>query len=73
MLPSWSLARARLARAVRDGQPPERVDSLRREYHAARLAQRITDALGADLPPTPEQRAELARMLLAEGGADAAA
>lgn len=73
MLPSWSLARARLARAVRDGRPAGDVDELRRTYRAARLASQITDALSADLPPSREHRAELARLLLAEGDARAAA
>jgi len=72
MLPKWSLARARLARAVRDGASPEQVDELRRTYLAARTAQHIRDAHGGALPPTPEQRLELASLLVG-GDADATA
>lgn len=69
MLPTWSRARARLAWAVRDGAAPDQVAELRRTYHAARLAQRITDTLSSDFPPNAEQRCELAN-LLAAGGDD---
>lgn len=70
-LPHWTRARGKLARSVRDGDPPEQVKEWRRAYRAARAAQSLRDLLSGDLPPTPEMRRELAALLL-EGVADAA-
>ena len=67
MAHSWTVARARLAIAVRTGKPPEVVTELRREYAAARLAHLIR-ATAPQL--TAVQRAELAEVL-DEGAADA--
>jgi len=64
LLPPWPLVRGKLARAVRDGAPPGQVDELRRTYRAARAAQGLRDLLASDLPPTAEQRRELAAILL---------
>lgn len=72
-LPSWSFARAKLARAVRDGAPPDQVAEWRRTYRAAKAAKHLRELLASDLPPTAEQRRELAAILLGGGDADAAA
>lgn len=69
---SWRKARSELANAVQAGQSPEIIAELRRAYRAARAAQDLRDLLASDLPPTPEQRLELAAVL-AGSEADAAA
>lgn len=68
----WTLARSRLARAVQDGASPERVAELRRAYHASRAADYLQRLLACDPPPTPDQRRELADILVG-GDADVAA
>lgn len=71
MLPPWKVARSHVALAIRDDASPEHVAELRRAYHAARAKQALCDLLASDLPPTPEQRLELASILV--GGAAGAA
>jgi hypothetical protein len=67
-----TVIRARLARAVRFGASAEALDSLRRDYHAARQAERLREWLASDPAPSPEHRAELAALLVG-GDADATA
>jgi hypothetical protein len=45
------------------GNSPERVAELRREYHAARLAEIATKAIRAAGPLTPEQAQELTQII----------
>jgi hypothetical protein len=73
MLPPWSLARARLARAVQDGRPAGEIDELRRAYRAARAKQALCDLLAGDYPPNDSQRRELVFVLVAGGDVDGAA
>ncbi len=68
MFPTWTLARSRLARAVQDGAPAERIAELRHQYHIARAACNLGDLIAAH-QPTPDERRALAD-LLAEGGGD---
>lgn len=70
---SPSAVKARLANATRFGAPPEVLDGYRRNYHAARCAERLRELLASDYAPTPGQRRELAFLLLAGGDADGAA
>jgi hypothetical protein len=68
-----TVIRARLARAIRQGEPPEIVDGHRRDYYAARARDYLREWLASDPAPTPGQRRELAELLLDEGGASVAA
>lgn len=72
-LPTWTYARAMLAVSVRNGTPPDQVAEWRRTFRAAKAAKSLRDLLASDLPPTVEQRRELAEILLGGGDADAAA
>ena len=65
--------RARLARATRAGESPETLESLRREYYAARAHDYVRDWISSDPAPTPAQRRELAALLVRGGDADVAA
>jgi hypothetical protein len=68
---SWTTCRSLLANAVKDGEPPERVAALRRDFKAARAHAYLRDLITADPPPTAAQRRELAAVLV--GGDDDAA
>lgn len=46
------------------GNPPERVAELRRNYHAARLAETIQTAIRESGPFTAEQTRELAEIII---------
>lgn len=70
---SPAAVRARLANATRFGAPAEVLDGYRRDYHAARAAQRLRELLASDHAPTLGQRRELAFLLLAGGDADVTA
>ena len=56
--------RARLARATRNGEPPEVIESLRQSYYAARAHAYVRDWLAGSPAPTPEQRAEVVALLV---------
>jgi hypothetical protein len=64
-MPTWTSERARVAGLTRR-RPPDHPDLVeaRRDLIAARLAQRIEDAVAAWPPLTAEQRAQLAILLL---------
>jgi hypothetical protein len=64
----WTNVRSALAVAVRTGQPPERIEALRRDYRAARAHAYLRALISADPPPTAAQRRELAAVLV--GGGD---
>jgi hypothetical protein len=63
---SPTLAKSRLACAVRGGDPPERVAELRRLYYAAKARVFLSDLISADRL-LPEHRAELAHLLVSGG------
>lgn len=62
--------RARIARAKQLGEPAEVITSLRRDYYASRARDYLREWLASDPAPTPEQRRELASLLVG-GGTDA--
>lgn len=64
--------RARLARATRDGEPPQVIEQLRGSYYAARAHAYVRDWLAGDPAPTAEQRREVAALLVG-GEADGTA
>lgn len=68
----WTAVRSRLARAKQAGEPPEVVESLRREYYAARAHTYVRDWIAGDPAPTLEQRREVASLLVG-GEADGTA
>ena len=68
-----TVIRGRLARAAQTGAPPEVVESLRREYYAARARDYLRGWLAGEPAPTPAQRRELADMLVKGGDAGVAA
>lgn len=68
-----TVIKGRIAHAVRFDQPAEVVEELRREYYAARARDYLVTWLSSEPRPTAEHRSELARLLLAEGDARAAA
>jgi hypothetical protein len=65
-----TVIRARIAHAKRFGAPPERITELQRDYYASRARDYLREYLASDPAPTPEQRRELAELLVG-GGADA--
>lgn len=66
-----TVIRARIARAAQQGAPAEAIESLRRDYYAARAAEYVREWLQSDPVPTTEQRAELAALLVQGGAANA--
>lgn len=64
ILSPWTRARSALANAVKDGDPPERIAELRRDFRAARVLQALRDLEAIDPPLTHEQRAELAAVAM---------
>jgi len=69
-----TVIRARLARAIRVGEQPEVIESLRRDYYASRARDYLREWITSDPPPTTDQRRELAALLVSTGsGAGAAA
>ena len=67
-----TVIRDRIAHATQVGRPAEVIEDLRREYYASRARDYLRDWLSSDPVPTPEQRQELATLLVG-GDADAAA
>jgi hypothetical protein len=59
-----TVIRARLARAKRSGEPVQVLKSLERDYYASRARSYVIDWLTGDPAPTPEQRAEVAALLV---------
>lgn len=56
-------ARSELGKAVRRGDPPERIEDIRRELAEANLEQYIRRVVNAWPPLTPAQRERLALLL----------
>ena len=69
----YTSIRARLARAKRAGEPPEVIESLRRDYYASRACDYIRDWVTGDPAPTSEQRREVAALLVGGEADDTAA
>jgi hypothetical protein len=61
-----TVIRAKLAYATRKGEPPEVIDSFRRDYYASRAHEYLRTLVTSDQAPTAEQRAELAAVLTGE-------
>lgn len=68
-----TVIRARIAQASQAGKPAEYIEELRRAYYASRARDYLREWLAGDPAPTPDQRQELAALLLGQGGASAAA
>lgn len=62
-----TIIRAKLARAVRFGEPDATITRLRQDYYAARVHADLREWLSSDPAPTSEHRKELAALLLGEG------
>jgi len=64
---SWTVVRAHLGYGVQHGAPADHVTELRRELAASRAADYLRRLVTSDLPPTPDQRDELAGILAGDG------
>ena len=62
-----TVIRGRLTRARRSGAPDDVIESLRREYYAARAHDYLRDWLAGEPAPTPARRRELADLLVKGG------
>lgn len=61
----WQVLRARYARAIQRGDPPDIITALRAELRAVRARDYIAEVLAAEPPLTTEHRMELAGLILA--------
>ncbi len=66
--PAWKVGEAaaagtRLARAVRNGEPTDVVEQLRRDYRIAALAARVRYLVDQAPPLTDDQRRRIAALL----------
>lgn len=68
-----TVIRARIGQATLVGKPAAHIEELRREYYASRAHDYLRELLSSDSAPTPDQRRELAALLLDGDGARAAA
>jgi hypothetical protein len=69
----WTKALSVYANAVKDGESPERIAELQRDFQVAREAQRLRDLARLQPPLTPDQRCALATLVLNGGDVHAAA
>jgi hypothetical protein len=67
-LSSWTIARSRLALAVRDGADSKIIDQRRRDLRAELLAKHIEEVVSAAPSLTAEQAERLAALLRPPGG-----
>jgi hypothetical protein len=67
---SWTHVRSQIARAVKDGAPPEVVRDLRRDLRAARAEEYLRNLVVSEPPLRADQLGDLAAIL---SGAPAAA
>lgn len=62
---AWTHTRAKIATAVRDGEPEEKIADLRKQLRAERLELAIRNVVGE---LTPQDRARLAALLRPTSG-----